>query len=78
MDVHGVWEAGKVVIQVVILPAIGFVAYFFKRSDRKMEQLEDRLALVESNAKVLDERVSNMKEDLKEIKEGIKELLKKI
>ena len=77
VEVNGLWEAGKALIQVVIVPVIGFAFYYFKKNEARMDVLEKDVSEVKTAAKVLDERVNNLKDDIKEIKEGIKELLKK-
>src|SRR5207244_18300 len=68
------WAAGKAAIQVFIVPAIGFIFYIFKKNERRMEMLERGLATTKSDLAVLDERVSNVKEDISEIKALLHEI----
>lgn len=71
------WDAFKTLLQFVIVPCIAGLFFFVKKSDNKFEEVEKRLARIENNHSVLEERVTNMRTDLKEIKDMLRQLLNK-
>ncbi len=69
-----VFEIGKTIIVFILIPA---VVWLYRRLDVKLEELDKRQSVQEARHGILDERVTNMKQDLQEIKDMLRLLLNK-
>lgn len=69
------FDLAKAGLQFVILPIAGVAAHFYKKTHKRIEDLESISKHQEIRTAVMESQINDMRDDLKEIKRGVEKLV---
>ncbi len=74
MDFH-IDDILKLLLQSVILPVLGGIAYFFKRFHHRIDSLEKDVDTLDTRITIVETKIDDIRDDIREIKRGVERLI---